>query len=84
MELSNRNEGRQCEKYKDLPLEYVETDTFRYGYRGNYGGAWVLVKREESGLWYYVRLGHVSESRRFHTFQECLNEAYADILRSKL
>lgn len=70
-------------KYKDLPLEQVGTDTFRYGYRGNYGGAWVLAKREKNGLWYYVRLGHISESRRFHTFQECLDAAYVDILRSK-
>ncbi len=71
------------QKYQDLPLKQVETDVFRYGYRGDYGGAWVMIKREENGLWYYVRLGCVSESRRFHTFQECLDEAYTDILRSK-
>ena len=69
--------------YKDLPLEQIETEEFRYGYRGDYGGAWVIVKREENGQWYYVRLGHVSESERFDTFQACLDEAYEDILRSK-
>lgn len=71
------------EKYRDLPLEQVGMDTFRYGCRGDCGGAWVLVKREENGLWYYVRLGRVSESGRFQTFQECLDAACEDILRSK-
>lgn len=70
-------------EYKSLPLEETGQDEFRYGYRGVYGGAWVLVKREENGLWYYVRLGHMSQSERFDTLQECLDQAEWDITRSK-
>jgi hypothetical protein len=70
-------------KYKDLPLEETGPDEFCYGYRGSCGGAWVQVKREENGLWYYVRLGYVSESERFDTLQECLDKAEWDISRSK-
>ncbi|WP_160635996.1 hypothetical protein [Pseudoflavonifractor sp. 60] len=70
-------------EYRGLPLEETGRDEFRYGYCGVCGGAWVLVKREESGLWHYVRLGYVSESRRFHTLEQCLDEACEDILRSK-
>lgn len=51
--------------------------------KAEHGGAWVRIIKEDS-KWIYWRLGNYSKSEKeYATLQECVDEAYNDMLRSK-
>ena len=51
--------------------------------KAEHGGAWVRIIKEDS-KWIYWRLGNYSKSEKeYVTLQECVDEAYNDMLRSK-
>ena len=69
----------------DCELEQIGEDIYcyYYGSKSNYS-AWVMIKRIETGEWRYIRQNNISSSGEFLTLQECVDAAYADIVRSKI
>ena len=60
-------------------------NTYKYylDKKAEHGGAWVRIIKEDS-KWIYWRLGNYSKSEKeYVTLQECVDEAYNDMLRSK-
>ena len=71
--------------YHECEFKEVAKETYRYYYGSeNNHSAWVTIKRNETGQWYYIRLNNVSVSGEFLTLQECIDIAYMDMLRSKI
>lgn len=70
--------------YHNCEFIQVEQETYNYYYgtKGNHG-AWVSIKKTETGKWYYLRLG-VHKSDEFNTLQECIDIAYTDMMRAKV
>ena len=72
-------------KYHECELKEIEKDTYRYYYDSEKRHtAWVTIRRTETGQWYYIRLNNVSKSKEFVSLQECIDNAYEDMIRSKL
>lgn len=73
-------------EYKGMPLRKEGENEFKYGWflPQHGGGGWVLIKKDMHEKWYYIRLGYVSESKRYDSLLELLDEANIDIIRSKL
>lgn len=72
-------------EYKEMPLRKVGESEFKYGwFLPQHDGGWVLIKKDMHEKWYYIRLGYVSESERYDSLLELLDEANIDIIRSKI
>ncbi len=67
-------------KYAEDKVKILDKDCFEC----HYGAAWVTIKKNDVGKWYYIRLNNVSESKQFDELQECISVAYDDMLRAKI
>ncbi len=72
-------------QYKNYELEQLNNDVYVFyqGTKTNHE-AWVTIKKNDLGRWYYIRLNNVSKSEDFENFNDCLEFAYNDMLRAKL
>ena len=52
-------------------------------WKGQYGGPWVTIQKNNDEKWYYIRLNNVSISEQFDNLQNCIDTAYNDMLRAK-
>lgn len=72
-------------KYHGCEFEKIGKNVYRYYYKAkNEHAAWVTIKKTEAAKWYYIRLDDVSVSEEFQSLRECVDYAYADMLRAKL
>ena len=77
--------GDSVMEYHGCEFEKIEKDVYRYYYTTKkMHSAWVTIKRTGTDQWYYIRLDDVSVSEEFQSLQECIDNAYEDMLRSKL
>lgn len=71
--------------YHGCEFKEIEKETYRYYYCSEkQHTAWVTIKRNSAGQWYYIRLNNVSVSGEFPSLQECIDKEYADMVSSKL
>lgn len=52
-------------------------------WKGQYGGPWVTIQKNNDEKWYYIRINNVSISEQFDNLQNCIDIAYNDMLRAK-
>lgn len=65
-------------------LEKISDGEYRYYYDSKENhSAWVTIKCSAAG-WYYIRFNNVSQSANFNTLNDCVDNAYRDMLRAKL
>ena len=63
----------------------IDENCFEYYimWKGQYGGPWVTIQKNNDEKWYYIRLNNVSISEQFDNLQNCIDTAFNDMLRAK-
>lgn len=72
-------------EYHGCEFKEIGKESYHYYYGSEKKHtAWVTIKKTETGRWYYIRLNNISISEEFLSLQECIDNAYADMVSSKL